>query len=133
MGNRLYVGNLSYNTTEQELREAFAQHGEVVSAQLITDRMTGQPRGFGFVEMATAEEAQKAIEEMHGKDLGGRALTVNEARERTGGGGGFGGGRGGGGGGGFGGGGGGGGGGAGRGGRGGRSGGSRRGSREDRW
>jgi cold-inducible RNA-binding protein len=117
MGNRLYVGNLSYNTTEAELRDAFAQHGQVVSAQLVTDRTTGRPRGFGFVEMATAAEAQKAIEALHGVELGGRALTVNEARERTGGGGPGGGG--------------GGGGGGPRG--GGRSGGSRRGNRDDRW
>jgi cold-inducible RNA-binding protein len=124
MGNRLYVGNLSFNTTEAELRDAFAAHGEVVSAQLITDRMTGQPRGFGFVEMGSAADAQKAIDAMNGAELGGRALTVNEARERTGGGGG--GGRGGSGG--F----GGGGGGGGRGGRNG-GGGSRRGNRGDRW
>ena len=131
MGNRLYVGNLSYNTTESELRATFAAVGEVLTAQLITDRMTGQPRDFGFVEMATDAEAQKAIQELHGKELDGRTLTVNEARERTpggggGGGGGFGGGRGGGGGGG--------GGGRSGGGRG-RSGGggSRRGDRGDRW
>ena len=135
MGNRLYVGNLSFSTTEAELRDAFAAHGEVVSAQLVTDRMTGQPRGFGFVEMASAADAQKAIDALNGTELGGRALTVNEARERTGGGGGggFGGGRGGGGGGGgFG---GGGGGRSGGGGGGGRSGGggSRRGNRGDRW
>ena len=88
MGNRLYVGNLSYNTTEAELRDAFAQHGEVVSAQLVTDRMTGQARGFGFVEMANSTDAQKAIDGMNGAQLGGRTLTVNEARERTQGGGG---------------------------------------------
>ncbi len=92
MGNRLYVGNLSYNTTEAELRDAFAQHGEVVSAQLVTDRMTGQARGFGFVEMANSTDAQKAIDGMNGAQLGGRTLTVNEARERTQGGGGGGGG-----------------------------------------
>ncbi len=95
MGNRLYVGNLSYNTTEAELRDAFAQHGEVVSAQLVTDRMTGQARGFGFVEMANSTDAQKAIDGMNGAQLGGRTLTVNEARERTQGGGGGGGDRGG--------------------------------------
>ena len=88
MGNRLYVGNLSYNTTEATLRDVFAKHGEVISAQLITDRMTGQARGFGFVEMANAADAQKAIGALHGTELDGRALTVNEARERTGGGGG---------------------------------------------
>ncbi len=96
MGNRLYVGNLSYNTTEAELRDTFSKQGQVVSAQLVTDRMTGQARGFGFVEMASAEEAQKAIQALNGVELDGRALTVNEARERTGGGG-FGGGGGGGG------------------------------------
>jgi cold-inducible RNA-binding protein len=83
MGKRLYVGNLSYSTTESSLRDLFATHGEVVSAQLITDRMTGQARGFGFVEMANAAEAQKAISALHGTELDGRALTVNEARERT--------------------------------------------------
>ena len=88
MGNRLYVGNLSYNVTESELRETFAKHGQVVSAQLVTDRMTGQARGFGFVEMSSAADAQKAIHELNGVELDGRALTVNEARERTGGGGG---------------------------------------------
>ncbi len=92
MGTRLYVGNLSYNVTESELRDTFAQHGQVSSAQLVIDRMTGQARGFGFVEMATAADAQKAIDELNGVQLDGRALTVNEARERTGGGGGGGGG-----------------------------------------
>ncbi len=92
MGNRLYVGNLSYNTTESELRETFSRHGQVVSAQLVTDRMTGQARGFGFVEMGSAADAQNAIHELNGAQLDGRALTVNEARERTGGGGGGGGG-----------------------------------------
>lgn len=88
MGNRLYVGNLSYNTSETALRDLFAQHGEVVSAQLVTDRMTGQARGFGFVEMANAADAQKAISALHGAELDGRAIKVNEARERTSGGGG---------------------------------------------
>lgn len=120
MGNRLYVGNLSYNTTEAQLRDLFAASGEVVSAQLVTDRMTGQARGFGFVEMAGAADALKAIQELNGAQLDGRALTVNEARERTGGGGGFGGGRSGGGG-------------SGGGRSGGSGGGSRRGSRNDRW
>ncbi len=83
MGNRLYVGNLSYNTSEAELRNTFSKHGQVVSAQLVTDRMTGQARGFGFVEMATVEDAQKAIDELNGFQLDGRTLTVNEARERT--------------------------------------------------
>ena len=128
MGNRIYVGNLSFNTNETQLREAFEKCGEVVSAQIVTDRMTGNARGFGFVEMADSAGAQKAIEELNGAELDGRALKVNEARERTGGGGG-------GGGGGYGGGGGGGGGYGGGGGGGGRSGGggSRRGPRSDRW
>ena len=96
MSNKLFVGNLSFQTTENDLQDAFAQHGTVVEANLMMDRMSGRPRGFGFVTMSTAEEAEKAIEALNGKDLGGRALTVNVARpreERTGGGGGGGGGR----------------------------------------
>jgi len=100
MGKKLYVGSLSYNTTEDGLKDAFAQAGAVESAQVITDRMSGRSKGFGFVEMATDEEAQAAIEMWHGKELDGRTLIVNEARpmgdrppRRTGGG--FGGGRGG--------------------------------------
>jgi RNA recognition motif-containing protein len=103
MSSKLFVGNLSFQTTENELQDAFAAHGTVVEANLMMDRMTGRPRGFGFVTMSTPEEAQKAIDALHGKDLGGRALTVNIARpreERSGGGGGGGGYRGGGGGGG---------------------------------
>lgn len=80
MGTKLYVGSLPYSTTEQELSELFAQHGSVQSAKVITDRYTGQSRGFGFVEMATAEEAQKAITALNGTALGGRTLVVNEAR-----------------------------------------------------
>lgn len=80
MGNKLYVGSLPYSTTEQELSELFAQHGTVQSAKVITDRFTGQSRGFGFVEMATDEEAQKAIAALNGAQLGGRTLVVNEAR-----------------------------------------------------
>ncbi len=110
MNNKLFVGNLSFNTTENDLQDAFAAHGTVLEANLMVDRMSGRPRGFGFVTMSTPEEAQNAIQGMHGKDLDGRALTVNIARpreERPGGGGGgggggrreFGGGRGGGGGG----------------------------------
>ena len=97
MSNKLFVGNLSFQTTENDLQDAFAQHGTVVEANLMMDRMSGRPRGFGFVTMSTAEEAEKAIEALNGKELGGRALTVNVARpreERTGGGGGGGGGRG---------------------------------------
>jgi len=119
MGTKLYVGNLSYNTTEGDLQRLFEQAGKVVSCDLIVDRFTSKSRGFGFVSMGTPEEAQKAISMFHGKDLDGRALTVNEARPREEGGGrGFGGGGGGGGRGGYGGGGGGYGGGGGGGGRG---------------
>jgi cold-inducible RNA-binding protein len=82
MGNRIYVGNLSYNTTDEELRSAFAAHGEVVSANIMVDRMSGRSRGFGFVEMATEEEAKRAIDALHGTVLDNRTLTVNEARER---------------------------------------------------
>jgi len=91
MSNKLFVGNLSFDTTENDLQDAFAAHGTVVEANLMMDRATGRPRGFGFVTMSTAEEAQKAIEALNGKSVGGRALTVNVARpreERTGGGGG---------------------------------------------
>lgn len=80
MGTKLYVGSLPYSTTEQELSQLFSQHGTVQSAKVITDRYTGQSRGFGFVEMATGEEAQKAITALNGTDLGGRTLVVNEAR-----------------------------------------------------
>lgn len=82
MAKKLYVGGLSYNTTEDSLREAFSQAGTVESAAVITDRMTGRSKGFGFVEMATDEEAQAAIEMFHDKELEGRKLTVNEARPR---------------------------------------------------
>jgi cold-inducible RNA-binding protein len=98
MNNKLFVGNLSFNTTENELQDAFAAFGVVQEATLMMDRATGRPRGFGFVTMSSEAEAQKAIEGLHGKDLGGRPLTVNVARpreERSGGGGGGGGGRGG--------------------------------------
>ena len=103
MATKLYVGNLSFRTTSEELREAFASVGTVESASVIEDRETGRSRGFAFVEMATPEEATAAIEAFNGKDFGGRNLTVNEAKPRTdrggGGRGGYGGGRGGGGGG----------------------------------
>ena len=103
MGKKLYVGNLSYDTTNEALQQLFSQHGTVDSAQVIMDRETGRSKGFGFVEMSTPEEAQAAIAALHGKDSGGRALKVNEAqpkpdRPRGGGGGGYGGGGGGGGG-----------------------------------
>jgi RNA recognition motif-containing protein len=80
MGKKLYVGGISYNTTEDALKEAFAQAGAVTEARIITDRMSGRSKGFGFVEMATEEEAQAAIDMWHGKELDGRTLTVNEAR-----------------------------------------------------
>lgn len=95
---KLYVGNLSYNTNEQALEEAFAQHGTVTEAAVVTDRDTGQPRGFGFVTMDNDDEARAAIEALNGADLDGRALNVNEARPKNSGGGGRGGGGGGGGG-----------------------------------
>src|SRR5882672_6834222 len=96
MSAKLFVGNLSFNTTENDLQDAFAAHGTVVEANLMMDRATGRPRGFAFVTMSTPEEAQKAIDALNGTELDGRALTVNIARpreERTGGGGGGGGGR----------------------------------------
>lgn len=80
MGNKLYVGSLSYATTDQQLHDLFAQHGSVISAKVISDRYTGQSRGFGFVEMATSEEAQKAIAALNGTQYEGRSLVVNEAR-----------------------------------------------------
>ena len=95
MATKLYVGNLSFRTTSEELREMFSQAGTVESANVIEDRETGRSRGFGFVEMATPEEAAAAIEQFNGKDLGGRNLTVNEAKPKTDRGGGGGGGRGG--------------------------------------
>lgn len=80
MGKKLYVGGISYDTTEDVLRQAFAQAGTVESCSIILDRMTGRSKGFGFVEMAADEEAQKAMEMWNGKELDGRTLTVNEAR-----------------------------------------------------
>ncbi len=113
MANRLFVGNLGFDTTDETLRQAFSEFGEVTDAKVIVDRDSGRSRGFAFVTMATDEQAQKAISGMDGRDLDGRQVRVNEAVERkprSGGGGGFGGG-------------------------GGRKsgGGSRRGSRGDRW
>jgi len=101
MGKKLYVGNLPYSYTSQQLQELFAPHGNVTSAQVIVDRATNQSRGFGFVEFDTDDSASKATEALNGHPLNGRPLTVNEARERPMGGGGGGGGRGPGGGGGF--------------------------------
>jgi RNA recognition motif-containing protein len=102
MGKRLYVGNLSYQVDSSELEQMFAAHGSVQSAEVVSDRMTGRSKGFGFVEMGTDEEAQKAIAALNGQQNNGRALTVNEAKPREerprggGGGGGYGGGGGGG-------------------------------------
>jgi RNA recognition motif-containing protein len=80
MSKRIYVGGLPYSTSDQELKDAFAQHGEVTSASIIIDKMSGRSRGFGFVEMANDDEAEKAIESWNGKDFGGRTLVVNEAK-----------------------------------------------------
>jgi cold-inducible RNA-binding protein len=91
MNNKLYVGNLSFNTTENDLQDTFSAHGTVTEANLITDRETGRARGFGFVTMSNDEEANKAVEALNGAELDGRTLTVNIARpreERSGGGGG---------------------------------------------
>jgi RNA recognition motif-containing protein len=84
----IYVGNLDFNVSEDELRQAFAGYGQVDNVTILKDRDTGQPRGFGFVEMTNDEEAEKAINAMNGYQLGSRALNVNEARPKTGGGGG---------------------------------------------
>ena len=82
MSTKLFVGNLSFNTTENDLQDAFAAHGQVVEATLMMDRMTGRSRGFAFVTYSTPEEAQKAIEAMNGAQIDGRALTVNIARPK---------------------------------------------------
>src|SRR5215472_10338885 len=82
MSNKLFVGNLSFDVTENDLQDAFAAFGTVTETNLMMDRMTNRPRGFGFVTMSTADEAQKAIAGLNGKDLSGRALTVNIARPR---------------------------------------------------
>lgn len=104
MGSKIYVGGLPYSTTDQQLQELFSPHGSVASAKVITDKFTGQSRGFGFVEMSSGEEASKAIAALNGTQMDGRTLTVNEAKPqeprfgggerggRSGGGGGFGGG-----------------------------------------
>lgn len=83
MGTKLYVGNLSYQTQEADLREHFGAHGEVVSASIVTDRDTGRSRGFGFVEMADEAATQSAIQALDGQELDGRQLKVNEAKPRT--------------------------------------------------
>ena len=82
MGKNVYVGNMSYDTTEGTLRELFGAHGEITSVNIITDRVTGRPRGFAFVEMATEEAASAAIAALNGQDVDGRPLTVNEAKPR---------------------------------------------------
>jgi cold-inducible RNA-binding protein len=83
MSNRLYVGNLSYATTEMDLRELFGQTGTVADVKVMLDRETGRPRGFAFVEMSSGSEAQAAIDQFNGRDVGGRALKVNQAEERS--------------------------------------------------
>ena len=83
MDNKLYVGNISFQTDEGSLEQTFAAFGSVKSAKIITDRDTGRSKGFGFIEMETPEEAQECIENLDGKEVGGRALRVNVARENT--------------------------------------------------
>jgi len=83
MSSKIYVGGLPYSTDEQQLEDLFATHGTVESARVITDKFTGQSRGFGFVEMATSEESTEAISALHGTELGGRTLTVNEAKPQA--------------------------------------------------
>ena len=80
MGKKIYVGNLPFNTTSESLSEIFAQYGQVDSSKIVMDRDSGRSKGFGFVEMASSDEADKAISRLHGSDFGGRSLTVNEAR-----------------------------------------------------
>jgi len=83
LSNNIYVGNLTFDTTSDDLQSLFTPHGGVTRAQVITDRDTGRSRGFGFVEMDSAEEAKAAIEALNGKNVGGRDLTVNVAKERS--------------------------------------------------
>ena len=92
MGKKLFVGNLSFDTTSDDLQGLFAQIGTCESARVITDRDTGRSRGFGFVEMGSNGEASRAVSELNGREVGGRQINVSEAREPSGGGGGFGGG-----------------------------------------
>ena len=82
MSTKIFVGNISFNTTENDLQDAFAAHGTVIEANLMTDRETGRPRGFAFITMASPEDAKKAIDAMNGAALDGRTLTVNEARPK---------------------------------------------------
>ncbi len=93
MSTKLFVGNLDFKVTENDLRDAFAAHGAVLEANLVTDRANGRPRGFAFVTMSSPEEAQKAIDALNGTDMGGRTLNVNVARPREERSGGYGGGR----------------------------------------
>jgi RNA recognition motif-containing protein len=83
MGKKLYVGNLSFETTDADLRNMFEQHGTVQSAQVIADRDSGRSKGFGFVEMSSGDEAKAAIQSLDGKDLGGRSIKVNEAKPKV--------------------------------------------------
>ena len=83
MSSNIYVGNLTFNTTSDDLERLFAAHGEVTRAQVISDRETGRSRGFGFVEMASADEAKAAIDALNGSNVDGRDLTVNVAKERS--------------------------------------------------
>ena len=92
MAKRLYVGNLAYSVTEADLREVFTEAGNVADVKVVLDRESGRPRGFAFVEMSTDDEAAKAMETLNGREIQGRAISVSEARERSGGGGGGGGG-----------------------------------------
>ena len=87
MGKRIFVGNLSFDTTSPELEKLFAQHGTCESVSIVTDRATGRSRGFAFVDMSSASEAQQAINALNGREVGGRTINVSEARERSGGGG----------------------------------------------
>lgn len=80
MGKKIYVGNIPFNATEQDVRDLFSDYGEVVSVKIITDKLTGQPRGFGFVEMESEDDAQKTISELNGKPFMGKTLTLAEAR-----------------------------------------------------
>ncbi len=80
MGKKIYVGNISFNASDEDLKGLFGEHGEIESVKLVTDAQTGRPRGFGFVEMATEEDAQRALSALNGKIFMGRALTVAEAR-----------------------------------------------------
>ena len=82
MSTRLYIGNLSYNTTENQLQDLFSQHGPVTNVELIMDKFSGRPRGFGFITMETREGAEAAIQALNGKNVDGRDLAVNEARPR---------------------------------------------------